>query len=96
MKKIVIATALFIASFPALAQVKTPAASPKATFTQTVGLTEVTVDYSRPSSKGRIVFGELVPFGKLWRTGANQNSMITFSDDVVIDGKTLKKGKYFL
>lgn len=94
MKKIIIATALFIASLPALAQVKTPAASPKATFTQTVGLTDVTVDYSRPSAKGRIVFGELVPFGKLWRTGANQNSMVTFSDDVVIDGKTLKKGKY--
>lgn len=94
MKKIVIATALFIASLPALAQVKTPAASPKATFTQTVGLTDVTVDYSRPSAKGRIVFGELVPFGKLWRTGANQNSMVTFSDDVMIDGKTLKKGKY--
>lgn len=94
MKKILIATVLFIASLPVLAQVKTPAASPKATLTQTVGLTEVTVDYSRPSAKGRIVFGELVPFGRLWRTGANQNSMVTFSDDVVIDGKTLKKGKY--
>ena len=94
MKKIVIATALFIASLPALAQVKTPAASPKATFTQTVGLTDVTVEYSRPSAKGRIVFGELEPFGKLWRTGANQNSMITFSDDVIINGQTLKKGKY--
>lgn len=94
MKRILIASVLFIASLPVLAQVKTPAASPKATLTQTVGLTEVTVDYSRPSAKGRIVFGELVPFGRLWRTGANQNSMVTFSDDVVIDGKTLKKGKY--
>lgn len=76
------------------AQVKTPQASPKAEIKQTVGLTEVEVSYSRPSAKGRIVYGNLVPFGRVWRTGANQNSMITFSDDVVIDGKPLKKGTY--
>lgn len=80
----------------AQAQVKTPAASPRANFEQTVGLTEIEIDYSRPSAKGRKVFGDLVPFGKMWRTGANQNSMITFSDDVTVDGKTLKKGKYAL
>ena len=78
------------------AQVKTPAPSPKSTLEQMVGLTEVTVEYSRPSKKGRNVFGDLVPFGKLWRTGANKNTMITFSDDVVIKGQTLKKGKYAL
>jgi len=78
------------------AQVKTPAPSPKSTLEQMVGLTEVTVEYSRPSKKGRIVFGDLVPYGKLWRTGANQNTMITFSDDVVINGQSLKKGKYAL
>jgi len=94
MKKIIIALAIIIANFTIEAQVKTPAPSPKATLNQVVGLTDVTVEYSRPSAKGRTVFGDLVPFGKLWRTGANQNSMVTFSEDVVIKGTTLKKGKY--
>lgn len=94
MKKILASITLFLVCLPTFAQVKTPQASPKASVTQTVGLTEVTIDYSRPSAKGRTIFGDLVTFGKLWRTGANQNSMVTFSDDVVIDGKTLKKGKY--
>jgi hypothetical protein len=94
MKKILIALAIIIAPFTIEAQVKTPQPSPKATLHQTVGLTEVEVVYSRPSAKGRNVFGDLVPFGKLWRTGANENTTISFSDDVVIDGKTLKKGKY--
>lgn len=96
MKKIVLLAAFFVASINAVAQVKTPAPSPRANFEQTVGLTDVEIDYSRPSAKGRIIFGDLVPFGKMWRTGANQNSMITFSDDVTVDGKTLKKGKYAL
>ncbi|MGL5112374.1 MAG: DUF2911 domain-containing protein [Flavobacterium sp.] len=96
MKKIIIALAIFIANFTIEAQVKTPAPSPKATIMQTVGLTEVEVVYSRPAAKGRPVFGNLVPFGKLWRTGANANTTISFSDDVIIDGKTLKKGKYAL
>ena len=89
MKKIIIALAIFIANFTIEAQVKTPAPSPKATIMQTVGLTDVEVVYSRPAAKGRPVFGNLVPFGKLWRTGANANTTISFSDDVVIDGKTL-------
>lgn len=76
------------------AQVRTPAASPNTVVKQTVGLTEVELDYNRPSMRGRAVFGDLVPFGRLWRTGANKNSMVTFGDDVVIDGKTLPKGKY--
>jgi hypothetical protein len=96
MKKIIIALAIFIANFTIEAQVKTPAPSPKATIMQTVGLTDIEVVYSRPAAKGRPVFGNLVPFGKLWRTGANANTTISFSDDVVIDGKTLKKGKYAL
>jgi hypothetical protein len=96
MRKIIIALAIFIANFTIEAQVKTPAPSPKATIMQTVGLTDVEVVYSRPAAKGRPVFGNLVPFGKLWRTGANANTTISFSDDVMIDGKTLKKGKYAL
>lgn len=96
MKNIIIVLAIIIANFTIEAQVKTPQGSPKSTVIQTVGLTEVEVNYSRPSAKGRAVFGNLVPFGKLWRTGANENTIVSFSDDVIIDGKTLKKGKYAL
>ena len=94
MRKIILALAVLIANFTIEAQVKTPQPSPKSTLNQVVGLTDVTIEYSRPSAKGRPVFGDLVPFGRLWRTGANQNSMVTFSEDVVIKGATLKKGKY--
>jgi hypothetical protein len=76
------------------AQFKTPAASPMSTLTQEVGLTDVTIEYSRPSMKGRAIFGDLVPFDKMWRTGANKNTMITFSDDVRIGGSDVKKGTY--
>jgi hypothetical protein len=96
MKKILIALAIIITQFTIEAQVQTPQASPKATINQVVGLTDVEVVYSRPSARGRAVFGNLVPFGKLWRTGANENTTVSFSDDVVIGGKTLKKGKYAL
>ena len=94
MKKIICSLLMAVVCSTGFSQVKAPQPSPKAMITQTVGLTEVTLDYSRPSTKGRTVFGDLVPFGKLWRTGANANSIITFSDDVMIDGKTLPKGKY--
>lgn len=94
MRKIILALAVLIANFTIEAQVKTPQPSPKSTLNQVVGLTDVTVEYSRPSAKGRPVFGDLVPFGRLWRTGANQNSMVSYSEDVVIKGNTLKKGKY--
>ena len=96
MKKIVVALALFMISIVGNSQVRTPQASPKTLLNQLVGLTDVEIEYSRPSARGRIVFGELVPFGRLWRTGANANTTISFSEDVVIDGKTLKKGKYAL
>lgn len=96
MKNIIFIFAALITGFFVQAQVKTPQPSPKASLIQTVGLTEVTIDYSRPSIKGRTVFGDLVPFGKVWRTGANANTTISFSEDVIIDGKTLAKGKYAL
>lgn len=96
MKKVIVLLAFMIANFAIEAQVKTPQSSPKSTSEQVVGLTNVDIEYSRPSAKGRAVFGNLVPFGKLWRTGANANTIVTFSDDVVINGKTLKKGKYSL
>ena len=94
MKKIFLFVAVCAASFVSEAQIKTPAPSPAATVKQVVGLTDVEVKYSRPSMKGRAIFGDLVPFAKLWRTGANKNSTVSFSEDVMIDGKTLKKGEY--
>ena len=80
------------------AQIKTPPASPSSKVVQTVGLTEVTVEYSRPSVKGRDIFSlnGLVPLGQKWRTGANKNTIITFKDDVKFGGKEVKKGAYAL
>jgi hypothetical protein len=94
MKKIIFVLAMMIANYVTEAQIKTPQQSPKSTLTQVVGLTDVEIVYSRPSARGRAIMGDLIPFGKLWRTGANENTTISFSDDVVIDGKKLAKGKY--
>ena len=78
------------------AQIKTPAPSPSASSTQAIGLSDVKIEYSRPSVKGRKVFAAdgLVPYGKVWRTGANQVSKVTFGADVNVGGKDLKKGAY--
>src|SRR6056297_166695 len=76
------------------AQIQTPAPSPSSTLMQKVGLTDVTVKYSRPAMKGRKIFGDLVPFDAIWRTGANENTTITFSDDVTVQDKPLKAGTY--
>lgn len=94
MKNFLVIAAVVLTGAFGFSQVKTPAASPMSKATQTVGLTEVSVEYSRPSAKGRNIFGNLVPFGKVWRTGANRNSIVTFGDDVVIGGKTVAKGEY--
>ncbi|TVZ27760.1 Protein of unknown function (DUF2911) [Gillisia sp. Hel_I_86] len=81
-------------SLGASAQIEAPQPSPLAKIEQKVGLTDVTLEYSRPAVRGREIFGSLVPFGKVWRTGANANTKITFSDDVEIGGKKLAKGTY--
>lgn len=73
-----------------------PKPSPAAEFTQTVGVTKVSMNYSRPGVKGRTVWGELVPYGKVWRTGANASTKISFSTDVTIEGKLIKAGEYAL
>ena len=73
-----------------------PQASPLCTLKQRVGLTDVEVVYSRPSAKGRKVFGELVPYDQLWRTGANAATKVTFSTDVVVGGEPLPAGAYSL
>lgn len=77
-------------------QIRTPAASPSSKLIQTVGLTEITLEYSRPSVKGRKIFAAdgIVPLGQVWRTGANAVSKITFSDDVTVEGTSLKAGSY--
>lgn len=87
---------VFVAAITATAeaQIKTPAPSPFQKIEQKVGLTDVTLEYSRPSMRGREIFGGLVPYNELWRTGANANSKITFSDDVTVGGTTLKAGSY--
>ncbi len=77
-------------------QLKVPAPSPTQTIKQNFGLSEITIEYSRPGVKGRTVFGDLVPYGKIWRTGANNSTKITFGDDVKIEGNDVKAGTYAL
>jgi tetratricopeptide (TPR) repeat protein len=78
------------------AQIKTPAPSPAAVVSQNVGLTKVTVEYSRPSVKGRKIFGNIVPYDKVWRTGANKITTIKFDNDVLVNGQKLAAGNYGL
>ncbi|HMU41915.1 MAG TPA: DUF2911 domain-containing protein [Ignavibacteriaceae bacterium] len=73
---------------------RTPRPSPDATVSQYVGVTKITIDYSCPAVKGRAIWGELVPFGKVWRTGANEVTSITFDDAVKINGNELPAGTY--
>lgn len=97
MRKTLLVTLLL--ALPLLAQqpqVKYPRVSQKSSLMQTVGLTDVTITYSRPGVKGRKIFGGLVPYGQVWRTGANEATTIAFSDDVDIDGQPLPKGTYSL
>lgn len=83
-----------LSSVAASAQIKTPQPSSAATFEETVGLTTVKVEYSRPSARGRKVFTDVVPFDEIWRTGANKNTIITTSDALVFGKDTLKAGTY--
>ncbi len=94
MKNYFILLVLFCLALPSFGQVQTPQPSPEATVSQNVGLSEVSVNYSRPSAKGRTIFGGLVPFGELWRTGANGSTDITFSQEVTFGGKKVPAGTY--
>lgn len=94
MKKLLAIAVIYCLTFSVNAQIETPQPSPFGKIEQKVGLTDVSVEYSRPGMRGRTIFGDLVPFGEVWRTGANANTKITFSDDVKINGKELKKGSY--
>jgi hypothetical protein len=75
---------------------KVPAPSPTQTLKQNFALSDITIEYSRPSAKGRVVFGDVVPFGKTWRTGANAATKITFGDTVKVEGKNIVPGTYAL
>lgn len=87
--------ALFaLAPCSALAQLQLPRPSPAGKVSQTVGLTEISVEYSSPAVKGRKVWGALVPYGEVWRTGANQTTKITFSKDVTIGSTAVPAGSY--
>lgn len=97
MQKSLVFTLLFnLLCVGLFAQIKTPAASPAATVSQKVGLTQVTVDYSRPSVKGRKIFGNLVPYGQVWRTGANRVANIKFDSEVMVNGEKIAAGNYAL
>jgi hypothetical protein len=94
MKSLLPLLMLFLAG-TVLAQ-ELPQPSPSAEIEQMIGLTEVEVEYSRPGAKGRTIFGELVPFNSIWRTGANKATAISFSNDVTFGGKEVKAGTYSL
>lgn len=96
MKKIVLSLAFLCALSCADAQVKTPAPSPAQTVKQEFGLSNVELSYSRPARKGRKIFGDLVPYNAVWRTGANSATTLTFGDNVIIGNKEIAAGKYGL
>jgi hypothetical protein len=96
MKKLLFVCALFCAASITNAQVKMPAPSPTQKIKQDFALGSVELTYSRPSIKGRKIFGDLVPFGKVWRTGANSATLIKFNDAVEIAGKKIDTGSYSL
>src|SRR5689334_14752942 len=73
-----------------------PESSQQAEVSQRIGLTDITVHYHSPLVKGRVIWGELVPFGEVWRAGANENTVITFSTEVTVEGKKLAAGSYGL
>ena len=96
MKKLVFLALSLMVISAGQAQLKTPAPSPLQTIKQDFGLGSIEVSYSRPAVKGRKIFSDLVPFGNVWRTGANSATTLTFSDEVTIGGVKIAPGKYGL
>lgn len=95
-KMLFLVTILSLVQIVAFAQINMPPASPHSKVSQQMGLTVLHLDYSRPGKKGRKIFGELVPFGKVWRTGANNPSTLEFDADIRVNGQALTAGKYAL
>ena len=96
MQKLFFLLSIFLSTATLSAQLKSPVASPRAKLSQNIGLVNVAVDYSRPSKKGRIIFGSLVPYNKIWRTGANQATTFSVSDDIKINNQLVPKGEYHI
>ncbi len=96
MKKLLLLFLAFTTAYSVNAQIETPQPSPLSKLEQRVGLTDITIEYSRPGVKGRKIFGGLEAYDKVWRTGANARTKITFSTDATIDGQTLEAGTYAL
>lgn len=96
MYKLIITACLSACLTAGHAQITLPAASPSGTVAQQVGLGTITVDYGRPSLKGRVMFGDRIPYGKVWRTGANKITDLTLSEPMTIEGKAVTTGKYGL
>ena len=98
MKNITLTTLLFFISITAFSQTAStylsPVASPQASVSQNVGMTNISINYSSPGVKGRKVFGGLVPYNQLWRAGANSPTRIKFSTSVIVGEKTLSAGEY--
>lgn len=96
MKKVIYCVLLVLTSLHLKAQINVPAPSPNATFSQKFGLTEIKMEYSRPSVLGRKIFGNVVVWGKIWRIGANESTKFTTTDSLTIAGKGLSKGTYIM
>lgn len=97
LKTFTLASAIVMSASVATAQqLKSPAPSPLQTVKQAFALSDITIEYSRPSAKGRVVYGDVVPFGKVWRTGANGATKITFGEDVKVEGSAITAGTYAL
>ncbi|WP_424494015.1 DUF2911 domain-containing protein [Salinimicrobium sp. GXAS 041] len=94
MKNIFLILCAGLISFSGMSQVQVPQPSPTGKIEQKVGLTDVTVKYSRPGMRGRTIFGDLVPYNEIWRTGANENTTVSFSEKITIDGQELEQGTY--
>ena len=88
-------TLIFI-SYLSYSQLLSPVASPKTKIIQKVGLVDINLEYSRPSKKNRKIFGGLVPYGKIWRTGANNPTLISFSENIKLNDKLIEKGDYHI
>ena len=93
MKNFIFSLCLLL-SFNFSSQIQTPAPSPATKVQQTIGLTDITLEYASPSVRNRVVFGNLVPINKMWRTGANENSIISFSTSIKIGNTDIPAGKY--
>ena len=96
MKRILLAGLFLSASILSEAQLKTPAPSPVQNLRQDFGLGTIELSYSRPGVRGRKVYGDLLPYGQVWRTGANSATTISFTDEVIVGGKKVPAGKYGL